>query len=75
MAEDSTPPILGHALDQPSSFTPENLIDDVRRSRQIPAGIAPSVCILELHGDITDWLVRDGIAKPFGPWACSSPES
>jgi uridine phosphorylase len=70
MTEDRTPPILGHALDQPSAFTPENLIDDVRRSRQIPAGIVPPVCILEFDGDITDWLVRDGIAKPFAPWAC-----
>ena len=70
MTEDSILPILRHALDQPSAFTPENLIDDVRRSRQIPAGIVPPVCILEFDGDITDWLVRDGIARPFGPWAC-----
>jgi len=20
-----------------------------------------------------DWLVRDGLAKPFGPWACFTP--
>src|SRR5438876_6177306 len=70
MTEGSIPPILYHALDQPSAFTPENLIDDVRRSRQIPAGIVPPVCILEFDGDITDWLVRDGVAKPFAPWAC-----
>src|SRR5260370_40579222 len=69
MTEDLSPPILGHALDQPSAFTPENLIDDVRRSRQIPDGIVPPVCILEFDGDITDWLVRDGIAKAFAPWA------
>src|ERR1700682_3253058 len=70
MTENSTPPILRHALDQPSAFTPKKLIDDVRRSRQIPAGMVPPVCILEFDGDITDWLVRNGIAKPFGPWAC-----
>src|SRR6266581_1565026 len=70
MTEDSAPPILGHALDQPSAFTPKSLIDDVRQSRQIPAGIVPPLCILEFDGDITDWLVRDGLAKPFGPWAC-----
>jgi hypothetical protein len=70
MTEDSPPPILAHAVDQPSAFTPKNLIDDVRRSRQIPGGIVPPLCILEFDGDITDWLVRDGIAKPFGPWAC-----
>ncbi len=67
---ESTPPILRHALEQQSAFTPENLIEDVRRSRQIPAGIVPPLCILEFDGDITDWLVRDGIAKRFAPWAC-----
>src|ERR1700745_1776036 len=70
MTEDSTPPILDHALNQPSAFTPKTLIDDVRRKRHIPAGIVPPVCILEFDGDITDGLVRDGMAKPFKPWAC-----
>jgi uridine phosphorylase len=70
MTEDSIPPILRHALDQPSAFTPESLIDDVRRSRQIPAGAVPPVCILDFDGDITDWLVRDGIAETFAPWTC-----
>ena len=70
MKEDPTLPILGHALGQPSAFTPESLIDDVRRSREIPAGNVPPLCILEFDGDITDWLVREGIAKPFAPWAC-----
>jgi len=70
MTEDSVLPILGHALHQPSAFTPENLIDDVRRRRQIPVGAVPPVCILEFDGDITDWLVRDSIAKPFTPWTC-----
>src|SRR5204863_2751455 len=70
MTEDSALPIFGHALDQPSAFTTKNLIEDVRRSRQIPIGIVPPVCILEFNGDITAWLVRDGIAQPFGPWAC-----
>src|SRR5258708_39098988 len=66
---ESSPPILRHALDQRSAFTPENLIDDVRRSRQVPAGIVPPLGILEFDGDITDWLVRGGIAKRFAPWA------
>ena len=70
MTEDSSPPILDHPLDQYSAFTAKNLIEDVRRSRQIPSGIVPPVCILEFDGDITDCLVREGIAKPFEPWAC-----
>jgi uridine phosphorylase len=46
------------------------LIDDVRRSRQIPNGNVPPVCILEFDGDLTDGLVREGMATPFLPWAC-----
>jgi len=45
-------------------------MDDVRRSRQIPGGNVPPVCILEFDGDLTDGLVRDGIARRFEPWAC-----
>ncbi|MCU1260171.1 MAG: uridine phosphorylase [Bryobacterales bacterium] len=63
-------PILNHAVDQPSAFTAKNLMNDVRRSRQIPNGNVPQVCILEFDGDITDWLVREGKAAPFESWAC-----
>jgi uridine phosphorylase len=71
MTEDSTkPPILDHPLLEPSVFTPGALMDDVRRARGIPEGIVPPLCILEFDGDITDWLVREGIARPFPSWAC-----
>ena len=70
MRDNSKPPILDHALDQPSAFTARNLIEDVRRSRRIPSGTVPPVCILEFDGDLTDWLVRDGVATRFEPWAC-----
>jgi uridine phosphorylase len=70
MRDDSKPPILDHALDQPSAFTARNLMADVRRSRQVPSGNVPPVCILEFDGDLTDWLVRDGVARLFERWAC-----
>ncbi len=70
MTHDSNLPILDHALAQPSAFTAKHLIADVRRSRQIPNGHVPPVCILEFDGDLTDWLVQEGMAKPFRPWAC-----
>jgi hypothetical protein len=70
MTDHSNPPILDHALAQPSAFTAKNLIDDVRRYRQIPNGNVPPVCILEFDGDLTDWLAREGVAKPFPSWAC-----
>jgi uridine phosphorylase len=70
MIEDPGLPILNHALDEPSELTARKLVDDVRRSRQIPAATVPRVCILEFDGDLTDWLVQQGIAKPFPLWAC-----
>jgi uridine phosphorylase len=63
-------PILDHPLEHPSAFTPESLIDDVRRSRCVPEGAVPPLCILEFDGDLTDWLVAEGIAKPFAAWPC-----
>ena len=70
MCKNSNPPILDHAIEQPSAFTARNLIEDLRRTRKVPDGNVPAVCILEFDGDITDWLVREGIAKPFPSWAC-----
>jgi len=43
MTDDSHPPILDHALARPSAFTAKNLIDDVRRNRQIPNANVPPV--------------------------------
>jgi len=64
------PPLLHHPLDQPSLFTPENLIDAVRRAREIPEGSVPQLCFLEFDGDLTDWLVAERLARPFPSWPC-----
>ena len=70
MCDGSDSPILHHPVERPSAFTPQDLITDVRRARLIPDGTVPPVCFLEFDGDLTDWLVAEGIAKPFVPWAC-----
>lgn len=70
MTDDSNAPILDHALLEPSAFTAKKLMEDVRRSRNVPNGTAPPICILEFDGDLTDWLVREGLAERFEPWAC-----
>lgn len=70
MSEDSILPILGHPTDQPSMFSAEQLIADVRRTRDVPAGTVPPVCILEFDGDLTDWLVEHDMARRFPSWAC-----
>jgi uridine phosphorylase len=66
----SDSPILKHPLNEPSAFTAESLMADVRKARNIPGGAAPAVCFLEFDGDLTDWLVREGLASPYAPWAC-----
>jgi len=70
MALDSDSPILQHPVHESSAFTAQRLMEDVRRTRQIPAGTVPPVCFLDFDGDLTDWLARDGIAKPYNAWAC-----
>lgn len=63
-------PLLQHALDAPSAFTPENLLEAVRTERDLPRDPVPEVCVLEFDGDLTDWLVGAGLATRWHPWAC-----
>jgi Phosphorylase superfamily len=70
MPENPAIPLLNHALDQKSAFTPDNLIDSVRRARHIVEGHIPALCVLEFDGDLTDWLVAQGLAKPVPSWPC-----
>lgn len=63
-------PLFQHALDAPSAFTPENLLEAVRVERDLPRDPVPEICILEFDGDLTDWLVGTGVAKRWRPWAC-----
>jgi uridine phosphorylase len=70
MPDNPEAPILQHPLDEPSAFTAKNLIESVRRARHIPNGIVPLLCVLEFDGDLTDWLVGQGFAKPFESWPC-----
>jgi len=70
LQDDLEPPILRHPVARESAFTPQGLIEDVRRARRIPHGPIPPLCFLEFDGDLTDWLVEQGIAKPFAAWPC-----
>jgi uridine phosphorylase len=70
MSDDSNPPILYHPIEHSSAFTAKSLIEDLRQTRNVPQGIVPPLCILEFDGDLTDWLVQEGVAKPFRSWVC-----
>jgi hypothetical protein len=70
MDDPSAAPILDHPLGEASVFTAEALIEDVRRLREIGTEGLPRICFLEFDGDLTDWLVDQGIAVPVRSWAC-----
>jgi len=63
-------PLFDHALDEPTAFLPEALAAAVRAERHLSKEPIPQVCVLELDGDLTDWLVSTGAAQPWKSWAC-----
>lgn len=56
--------------EEPSVFTPENLLREARRQKSIPEGSVPRVCILDPDGDIVENLVTTGRAHLNPYWAC-----
>lgn len=65
-----TSPLFEHALDAPSAFRPEELVEAVRCSRNLEASPVPPICVLDFDGDLTDWLAQHDKAAVFEPWAC-----
>jgi uridine phosphorylase len=63
-------PLLAHPLEESAAFTPEALLEAVRVTRGLARDPVPPVCILEFDGDLTDWLISTGAAKPWKSWAC-----
>ncbi len=63
-------PLFRHRHSSPSAFRPEALVKAVRIERGIEAAPVPQICVLDFDGDLTDWLVRTGIAHPYPAWAC-----
>jgi len=63
-------PLLEHPLKSPTVFTPEALVEAVRKDRDLSNKPIPQVCFLEFDGDLTDWLVSTGKAKEWKSWPC-----
>jgi uridine phosphorylase len=63
-------PLLDHPLDEPTAFSPDALMEAVRAERHLSREPIPQVCVLELDGDLTDWLVSTDAAHPWKSWAC-----
>lgn len=63
-------PLLDHPIEAPSVFTPGDLMDAVRRERQLHTTPLPPLCILDFDGDLAEGLARDSTATPSASWAC-----
>ena len=63
-------PLFKHDLNASTEFSPESLVEAVRVNKHLEAEQIPTVCVLEFDGDLTDWLVSTGKAKPCKSWAC-----
>ncbi|MCK9208943.1 MAG: nucleoside phosphorylase [Salinivirgaceae bacterium] len=57
-------------IEQPSVFTPENLLREARRQKNIPTGTIPEICVLDPDGDIVKYLLKTNQAELDKHWAC-----
>jgi uridine phosphorylase len=70
-SHDGIPPILAQKhYKTPSTFTPENLLREARRQKQISGASIPPVCILDPDGDIVRRLLAGSEARLETAWAC-----
>lgn len=63
-------PLLRHALESPSAFTPERLMAAVRADRGLAQEAVPPLCVLDFDGDLSDHLATRGITSAWSSWAC-----
>jgi uridine phosphorylase len=65
------PPILENKdTNSPSVFSPDALLREARRQKQLATVDVPSVCILDPDGDILRHLRKSGRATRFDAWPC-----
>lgn len=55
-------------FDEPSVFTPEALLDNARRQKDLPDRSVPEICILDPDGDIVHQLRATGEARKDEAW-------
>ena len=55
---------------EPSVFTPENLLKEARRQKNLDNCEVPDICVLDPDGDLVDYLIRTNQATINECWAC-----
>lgn len=65
------PPILRNKHHgEPSAFTPESLLREARRQKNVPNTPVPEICVLDPDGDIVRYLRNVGQARSVAGWVC-----
>jgi uridine phosphorylase len=65
------PPILRNKhYGVASAFTPESLLRESRRQKDVPDMPVPQICVLDPDGDIVRYLRAVGRSRPVAGWAC-----
>lgn len=68
-------PLLRHKhFDAASAFSPEALLREARRQKDLAPGNVPPTCVLDPDGDIVRRLRADGRARLDPHWACYHTE-
>ncbi|HYU73956.1 MAG TPA: nucleoside phosphorylase [Ktedonobacteraceae bacterium] len=71
LSEQPTTPLLAQKhYDDPSIFTPENLLREARRQKALSEQPVPEICVLDPDGDLIDYLRATTQAKEHPTWAC-----
>lgn len=64
-------PLCEHkAYDQPSVFTAANLPREARWQKGLAEGPVPTFCVLDLDGDLLDYLCAHNRAHAHATWSC-----
>ena len=67
----STPLIIRNKHhNEPSVFTPENLLREARRQKSLQPKNVPEICVLDPDGDIVRWFITGHRAEREPNWAC-----
>lgn len=65
---DSSPLFEAKAFDEPSVFTPDALLENARRQKDLPQRSVPDICVLDPDGDIVRQLRTGGEARKDDSW-------
>jgi uridine phosphorylase len=65
---DSSPLLEAKEFDESSVFTPEALLENARRQKDLPERSVPDICVLDPDGDIVRHLTAAGEARKDDAW-------